>query len=636
MTRCARLGLNCILAGILLTFLLNTAQSQPAPPAATTLPTSAFSATTATLNGSVNPNSFPTSGFFEWGTTTNYGNATVSQSLGSGAENINFSQTLTGLIAGITYHFRAVASNSFYFIAGTNQSFTTIPDAYFLTGDINLVTGEETYPHVTQDETAIWGHSNVVVVAYNDSRAVTGSPATVGAVSVSTNGGNTFTRLPYLFNEGGSCFGQPSVFYSVRAAKWYVAYLSSRCGPMGAGQWESADGINWINSGCMATGANLDRISTWVDNNPGSPYYGRQYAVFNDFNLNSGAVRLTYSVDDGDSWSLPTTIAFTPFRQALKITGHLGADGTIFVQMLETGTGFNVPRVNWIARSTNGGFSATLIQQGSPFFSPGRSSGTSFGMYTNPVAGYWREGGWGQPGVGPDGVVHYVYSGRTSTNSPDPGDIFYIRSTDNGATWSVPVQLNSDPTERAQWSPSLSVNARGMVFASWYDERHTTDDSLERYGRASFDNGATWQPEVPVSDVIFPKPLQPDPNLISVYAGTYNYAAFSDDGRGDIAYNAWTDGRVSINNTPQQDVFFDKVVFGATVNIESITRNGSGEVLLGGRGVPNSPHSLQVAPDLSGSGFFNFTNVTADLMGRWHLNAGSASSTQGFYRLSYP
>ena len=67
--------------------------------------------------------------------------------------------------------------------------------------------------------------------------------------------------------------------------------------------------------------------------------------------------------------------------------------------------------------------------------------------------------GWGQTGVGPNGVVHYVYGARTASPA-DPGNIYYIRSTDNGSTWSAPLQLNTDTTTRAQWGASLSVNAR--------------------------------------------------------------------------------------------------------------------------------------------------------------------------------
>ena len=39
--------------------------------------------------------------------------------------------------------------------------------------------------------------------------------------------------------------------------------------------------------------------------------------------------------------------------------------------------------------------------------------------------------GWGEPAVGPNNVVHYVYAGAGTNN--DHGDIFYTRSTDNGA-----------------------------------------------------------------------------------------------------------------------------------------------------------------------------------------------------------
>jgi hypothetical protein len=92
---------------------------------ATTLAASGFSANGGvTLNGSANPVGFPTSAWFEWGTTTNYGNLTAPQPLGSGLSNTNFSQALTNLFGGVTYHYRAVASNSIGVAFGTNQSFT--------------------------------------------------------------------------------------------------------------------------------------------------------------------------------------------------------------------------------------------------------------------------------------------------------------------------------------------------------------------------------------------------------------------------------------------------------------------------------------------------------------------------------
>src|SRR5205823_5842623 len=121
-----------------------------------------------------------------------------------------------------------------------------------------------------------------------------------------------------------------------------------------------------------------------------------------------------------------------------------------------------------------------------------------------------------QAGVGPDNVVHYAYTGGAPS---DPGNIYYVRSTDSGFTWSAPLKLNSDATTRAQWGAALSVNAAGQVFVSWYDERNTTNDFLERFGRRSTDNGVTWAADLPVSDVMFPKPLQPDLSIQASYAG---------------------------------------------------------------------------------------------------------------------
>ena len=96
-----------------------------AQPTVNTLPASAVGTTNATLNGSATPLGASTFGRFEWGTTTNYGNLTVAQGLGSGNGNVNFNQNITGLSGGVTYHFRALASNSVGTVQGTNASFTT-------------------------------------------------------------------------------------------------------------------------------------------------------------------------------------------------------------------------------------------------------------------------------------------------------------------------------------------------------------------------------------------------------------------------------------------------------------------------------------------------------------------------------
>src|SRR6185436_13711696 len=57
----------------------------PSAPAVTTLAASGVALDGAVLNGLVNPNGQLTLAWFEWGTTTNYGNVTSEQSISAGA-----------------------------------------------------------------------------------------------------------------------------------------------------------------------------------------------------------------------------------------------------------------------------------------------------------------------------------------------------------------------------------------------------------------------------------------------------------------------------------------------------------------------------------------------------------------------
>jgi hypothetical protein len=97
------------------------------PTAITGLATN-ITSNSATLNGTVNPNGVATGAFFQWGTTTIYGNLTTSQVLGSGINNINISSNLSGLLSNTIYHFRIVATNSNSGTTfGEDQLFTTTP-----------------------------------------------------------------------------------------------------------------------------------------------------------------------------------------------------------------------------------------------------------------------------------------------------------------------------------------------------------------------------------------------------------------------------------------------------------------------------------------------------------------------------
>jgi hypothetical protein len=74
-----------------------------------TLPATAITDMSATLNATVNPSSFSASAWFEWGPTTNYGNLTAATDLGHGTNPLPVSATLNALIPSTNYHFRVVS-----------------------------------------------------------------------------------------------------------------------------------------------------------------------------------------------------------------------------------------------------------------------------------------------------------------------------------------------------------------------------------------------------------------------------------------------------------------------------------------------------------------------------------------------
>lgn len=81
------------------------------PPRAKTGQATHVKATSATLNGTVNPNGSATTCFFEYGPSRKYGSTTPRQNVGSGTKTVHVSAKVTGLARRTTYHFQLVCRN---------------------------------------------------------------------------------------------------------------------------------------------------------------------------------------------------------------------------------------------------------------------------------------------------------------------------------------------------------------------------------------------------------------------------------------------------------------------------------------------------------------------------------------------
>jgi len=91
------------------------------PPFAFTQPAYAVTGTGARLNGMATPNLLPATAWFQWGTSTLYGNQTPPVSVGTGSNVVYTTSLISGLAPNVPYHFRLVVSNAVTVVYGFDQ-----------------------------------------------------------------------------------------------------------------------------------------------------------------------------------------------------------------------------------------------------------------------------------------------------------------------------------------------------------------------------------------------------------------------------------------------------------------------------------------------------------------------------------
>jgi hypothetical protein len=170
-------------------------------PSAITGPLDSFTATSATVTGTVNPNGSTTSWTFEYGTTTGYGAQTLTENAGTGSANLAVSAALTGLTPGTTYHYRLVAmstagttdgSDGIFTTAGATTTTTTTttsgPGPTATTGSVSSVTPSSAKLNGSvnpNDQPTTWYFQYGPTLSYGSQSPTTSIPAGTSSVSVS-------------------------------------------------------------------------------------------------------------------------------------------------------------------------------------------------------------------------------------------------------------------------------------------------------------------------------------------------------------------------------------------------------------------------------------------------------------------
>jgi hypothetical protein len=156
--------------------------------------------------------------------------------------------------------------------------------------------------------------------------------------------------------------------------------------------------------------------------------------------------------------------------------------------------------------------------------------------------------------VSPEGHVYVVFH-RATLPGGDKADISFVRSTDGGVTFSPEVRINSAVTGQ-QFMPSIDANRDGQIRAMYYSTQNSpTDRLIDVYSVRSTDGGLTWSPSGRTTSVSFDRPTT-NPNfdsgggltLASCYMGDYNTVDAAEPGLGNSRFHlVWGDNRLDGN-----------------------------------------------------------------------------------------
>jgi hypothetical protein len=228
------------------------------------------------------------------------------------------------------------------------------------------------------------------------------------------------------------------------------------------------------------------------------------------------------------------------------------------------------------------------------------------------------------------GILHITYSGTTTAITQDRSDIFYVRSTDAGNSFSQPIKVNDDNSATTQFLPSVAVTDDGTVGIKWWDRRNDKlNDSLtDIYMATSTNGGSSFGKNFRITNhnwVFGPS------EFASSYHGDYDeLTAFGND-----FFIAWSDER---NNDP--DVYFAQVAstrkstdpdfnISTTKTFDSVIAGKSVDFPINATGDNgfSSMVSLSASPNIDGISY-NLANSMVDMGQSTKLTVATSAATK--------
>lgn len=378
-----------------------------------------------------------------------------------------------------------------YFIRNQNKAVVTDPQPL-------VITSADYYDNIDLLVQLAEGHASINPMNPTNGFVAFNSSGSLGASPVSTtNGGLTWVVANPVW--GGSMAGDPCTAYDSVGNAYFENMLLSGSSIIGTKVAKSTTGsISWI----PAVQANSGNDKNWIAaDQTGGPYRTHIYSAM----TNGSSCNVARSTDQGATWNIVTALAPHNLPGAMPCVGPNGSvqGGSVYVV---TNAGSSFSPVYTFFRSTDGG--ATFNQQSQVAFANcvgdnvgGRNSVQN--MRTRPYPFISADNSYGTY----RGRLYLIYASNTPVGCGNKPDIFCRYSTDFGVNWSAEIKVNDDANSENnnQWHPAMWCDKQtGRLWVQWMDTRNTpTSDSAEIYASYSDDGGATFIPNVKISNAKF-------------------------------------------------------------------------------------------------------------------------------------
>jgi hypothetical protein len=249
-------------------------------------------------------------------------------------------------------------------------------------------------------------------------------------------------------------------------------------------------GQTWSNGSFMGLNGTKNQDKEWAVVDPVNNAIYACWTQFDDYGSSSpgdsSTILFSRSIDNGVTWSAATRInqhAGDCIDQDNTVEGAVpavGPNGEIY-------TSWTGPSGLVFTKSTDGGITWPETNQ---------VLGDIPGGWDFAVPGIYRANGLPVTccdlSNGPyRGTIYINWSDQR--NGENDTDIWIIKSTDGGATWSVPKRVNDDPAGRQQFFTWMTVDKfSGYVYTVFYDRRNYTNNLTDVYMAVSKDGGDTF------------------------------------------------------------------------------------------------------------------------------------------------